>query len=103
MTETTSFVSLDRIKEAYQCIPAIFRDSPQFVSEGLSRQLGCRVLCKVECVDPIRSFKGRGACYFLAREETSPEPIVTASAGNFGQGLAWAARERVQPLVIFAA
>jgi threonine dehydratase len=103
MTQPSSLLSLDRIREAYECIPAIFRDSPQFVSEGLSRQLGCRVLCKVECVNPIRSFKGRGAWYFLAREGTSPEPIVTASAGNFGLGLAYAARERGQRLVIFAA
>jgi threonine dehydratase len=98
-----SSLSLDRIREAYDRIPSVFRDSPQFISESLSGQLGCRVLCKVECVYPIRSFKGRGASYFLAREGPTAEPMVTASAGNFGQGLAYAARERGQRLVIFAA
>jgi len=81
-------------------IPRVVRD---FVSEPLSEQLVCRVLCKVECLNPIRSFKGRGACYFLAREGRTAAPIVVASAGNLGQGLAYAARESSQRLVIFAA
>jgi threonine dehydratase len=98
-----SSLSLDRIREASGLIPAVFRDSPQFVSEPLSRQLGFRVLCKVECINPIRSFKGRGACSFLAREGTTVEPLVTASAGNFGQGLAYAARTCGQRLIVFAA
>jgi threonine dehydratase len=98
-----SCLSLDRIREAYGLIPPIFRDTPQFVGESLGRQPGCRVLCKVECVNPIRSFKGRGAWTFLAREVPTSGPLVSASAGNFGQGLAYAARERKRPLVIFAA
>jgi threonine dehydratase len=98
-----SALSLDRIREASRLIPGVFRDTPQFVSEGLSERLGCRLLCKVECVNPIRSFKGRGACVFLAREGLSDGPMVTASAGNFGQGMAYAARLRGQPLVVFAA
>lgn len=57
----------------------------------------------MECVNPIRSFKGRGAWYFLAREGPSSGPLVTASAGNFGQGLAYAARECGRRLVVFAA
>ena len=34
--------------------------SPQFVHEGLSARLGVPVIVKVETVNPIRSFKGRG-------------------------------------------
>jgi threonine dehydratase len=102
-SDSDSSLSLDRIREAYRLIPAVFRDSPEFVSEPLGRQLNCRVLCKVECINPIRSFKGRGAWYFLAREGPTARPLVTASAGNFGQGLAYAARECSQRLVIFAA
>jgi threonine dehydratase len=102
-SHANSLLSLERIEEAYAWIPRIFRDSPQFVGEGLSRKLGSRILCKVECINPIRSFKGRGAWYFLAREGRSSEPLVAASAGNFGQGLAYAARECGRRLVIFAA
>jgi threonine dehydratase len=103
VSHADSSISVERIGEAYASIPRIFRDSPQFVDEGLGRQLGLRVLCKVECLNPIRSFKGRGAWYLLARRSRSSEPLVTASAGNFGQGLAYAARECGQRLIIFAA
>jgi threonine dehydratase len=98
-----SSLSLERIEDAYALIPRIFRDSPQFVAEGLSRQLGLRLLCKVECINPIRSFKGRGAWNFIVQEGRSHEPLITASAGNFGQGLAYAARACGQRVIIFAA
>jgi threonine dehydratase len=94
---------LDAIHEAAGTIDAVFRDSPQFVAEALSERLGMRLLCKVETVNPIRSFKGRGCDYLLQRLDRSTDPLVTASAGNFGQGLAYAARARGVPVVVFAA
>jgi threonine dehydratase len=96
-------ISLERIREAAEVIDPIFRDTPQFVAESLSERLGMRLLCKVECLNPIRSFKGRGTDYYLHRDGTARGPIVSASAGNFGQGLAYAARRRNRPLIIFAA
>jgi threonine dehydratase len=62
-----------------------------------------RVLCKVETINPIRSFKGRGCDYLVRRLERPSGPLVTASAGNFGQGLAYACRARNLPVVVFAA
>ncbi len=87
-----SLVSLSRIEEAGRLIDPVFRDTPQFVAESLSRRLGVRLLVKVECVNPIRSFKGRGADFLLHTLSGTPETLVAASAGNFGQGLAYAAR-----------
>jgi threonine dehydratase len=52
----------------------------------------------------VRSFKGRGAEYFThTHADSAPRPWVCASAGNFGQGLAYAARKHDIPLVIYAA
>jgi threonine dehydratase len=62
-----------------------------------------RLLVKVETINPIRSFKGRGCDYLIQRLEPSAGPLVTASAGNFGQGLAFAARARGVRVVVFAA
>ena len=64
------------------------------------------VIVKVETVNPIRSFKGRGtwtAVTALAGEgRIGPDrPIVCASAGNFGQGVAYAARALGIPAVVF--
>jgi threonine dehydratase len=44
---------------------------------------------KLETLNPTGSFKVRGALNALLR---SDEPVVTASAGNFGLGIAWAAQ-----------
>lgn len=45
---------------------------------------------KLETLQPTGSFKVRGALNALLR---SDEPVVTASAGNFGLGVAWAAQQ----------
>jgi threonine dehydratase len=44
---------------------------------------------KLETLNPTGSFKVRGALNALL---LSDEPVVTASAGNFGLGIAWAAQ-----------
>jgi threonine dehydratase len=96
-------LDLDSIARASRDIDGVFRNTPQFEAEALGRRLGARVVLKVETVNPIRSFKGRGTDYFLRATADLPKKLVTASAGNFGQGLAWAARARGLSLVVFAA
>jgi threonine dehydratase len=57
---------------------------------------------KLECLQPIGSFKIRGALNAMA--EAPPEAlsrgVVTASAGNMAQGVAWGARERGVPCTV---
>jgi threonine dehydratase len=58
-----------------------------------------RILLKLECLHPIGSFKLRGA-YSAVRAASAAElahGVVTASAGNMAQGLAWVARESDLP------
>ena len=50
----------DDIRSAQPAIAPVFRDSPQFVHEGLSMRLGVPVVVKIETLNPIRAFKGRG-------------------------------------------
>jgi threonine dehydratase len=58
----------------------------------------------VEFVNPIRSFKGRGADYLVQRMgEDAAGGLVCASAGNFGQGMAYACRKAGRSLTVFAA
>jgi threonine dehydratase len=96
-------ISLERIEEAARVIDPVFLHTPQFVDEALSQRLDMRVILKVELVNPIRSFKGRGADYFLYQLAGRPNRLIAASAGNFGQGLAYAARRWQVPVTIFAA
>ena len=94
-------LSLEHIQQAAGMIDSVFLNSPQFRAEPLEKQLECRIVVKVETLNPIRSFKGRGAEYFTAMLEGRPH-LVCATAGNFGQGMAFAARKRGMRLTIFA-
>jgi threonine dehydratase len=63
---------------------------------------GPEILVKVETLNPIGSFKGRGTG-LLARKLDPALTSVCATAGNFGQGLAYAARARGAHVHVFAA
>lgn len=98
-------LSLKRIARAASTIDPVFRGSPQFECEPLSRAIGCRSVLKLETANPIRSFKGRGADFLLSEAEARGErrKLVCASAGNWGQAMAYAARARGRGLVVYAA
>jgi threonine dehydratase len=93
-------LSLQRIVAAAEAIDPAFRDTPQYEAETLQAQLGCRLVVKVETLNPIRSFKARGAQFLVSQMSGSPH-LVCATAGNFGQGMAYAARRRGWPITIF--
>jgi threonine dehydratase len=96
-------IQLERIQAAAQSIDPVFLNSPQFESDSLSADLGFRIVLKVETVNPIRSFKGRGADFWVAGLPANPPNLICASAGNFGQGLAYAGRKRGIPVTVFTA
>jgi threonine dehydratase len=58
-----------------------------------------RILLKLECLHPIGSFKLRGAFSAIraASAQELEHGVVTASAGNMAQGVAWVARESGVP------
>ncbi|MFI9814139.1 threonine ammonia-lyase [Saccharothrix variisporea] len=93
-------IDLDNIARAAEIIDPVFRDTPQYVDEQLCAALGRRVLVKVETTNPLRSFKGRGAD-FLASTLPAGQPVVCASAGNFGQAVAYAGRNHGFPVEVF--
>lgn len=99
---TPSDLSAERIERARREIDPVFSGSAQLLLERTSAALGLRLIAKVEVLNPIRSFKGRGADWFLSQAGVDL-PLVCASAGNFGQGLAWGCRKRGIRLTVFAA
>ena len=93
---------LDRVRGSRRLLPRGLLDTPLVHRPELDEVLGCEALLKNECLGPIRSFKGRGTeLLFTLREMTGP--VVCASAGNFGQGIAWSASARGIPSLVFAA
>ena len=98
----TADLRLENIERAARLIDPVFRNSPQFVDEQLCRALGHRVMVKVETANPIRSFKGRGSD-FLIHDLDPRQKVVCASAGNFGQAIAYSARTRGMAAEVFVA
>jgi threonine dehydratase len=89
------------IARAAQGISAEFLHTPVVAHDDLDTWLGARVFCKVESLGPLRSFKGRGGDWFM-RQRGGAAPVCAASAGNFGQALAYAARAAGAPCTMFA-
>ena len=83
-------------------IDPIFLNTPLLRGTSLDRALDAELFCKVETLNPIRSFKGRGTELLVAHLHDN-RPLVCASAGNFGQGLARAASRRDRLVTVFAA
>src|SRR5262245_53909613 len=93
-------LSIQHIAAASAAIDPVFRDTPQYEAETLREQLGFRVVVKVETLNPICSFKARGPQFLLSQLSGAPH-LVCATAGNFGQGMAYAARKRGWRITIF--
>ena len=94
-------LNMDKIRQAIPLIDPSFLNTPQFISKGLSDHFDCQLTVKIETLNPIRSFKGRGAEMFIS-QAAPDEPIVCASAGNFGQAMAYACQKKKIPLTVFA-
>jgi len=100
-SEAIHRLSLERVELAASVIDPVFMHTPQFICEPLSAELGVRLVLKIETLNPIRSFKGRGADFLVS--QAASNPLVCASAGNFGQAMAYACRKRGIPLTVYAA
>ena len=101
-SDTVRRITLERIEAAARAIDPVFLHTPQWVCEPLGEELGARVALKAETLNPIRSFKGRGADW-LVQNLPSGTLLMCASAGNFGQAMAYACRARAVPLTVYAA
>jgi threonine dehydratase len=77
-------------------------ESPLEEAPRLSRRLGNQVLLKREDLQPVFSFKLRGAYNRIAHlsDAAAARGVVCASAGNHAQGVALAARRRGIPAAI---
>ncbi len=89
------------LARAAQRINPVFLGTPVVRHDDIDAWLGARVSCKVETLGPLRSFKGRGGDWFM-QQRTATGPVCAASAGNFGQALAYAARDAGVPCTMFA-
>ncbi len=87
-------LKLRDIMQAHRRIKPYIRPAPLAQSQALSEQSGANVWLKLECRQPTGSFKVRGATHKMMAlgEAAHSKGVVTASAGNHGLGVAFAAR-----------
>lgn len=97
----THRLAIHRIEEASTKIDPVFLRTPQYSNESLNEALSTTVILKIETLNPLRSFKGRGADFLVSQTATNA-PLICASAGNFGQAMAFACRKRKINLTVYA-
>lgn len=90
----SSFPTLEDVKRAAKTIEGIAYRTPLYRSEYLSRRFDANVFLKLECYQPIRVFKIRGAANKMLRLDRSQRDrgVVAASSGNHGLAVAYVAR-----------
>ena len=87
--------SLDQIREAQNLIYRSMSPTPQYSWPLINQRLGAEAWVKHENHTPVGAFKLRGAIVYatwLKQTQPSLTGVVAATRGNFGQGVAMAAR-----------
>jgi threonine dehydratase len=85
----------EEIAAARRTVYAAMPPTPQYAWPLLAERLGCRVWAKHENHTPAGAFKLRGGLtYFetLARDEPEVRHVISATRGNHGQSVGFAAR-----------
>ena len=86
-------LTLEKFEEASEIVKNVTLETKLMYSEYLSRQTGAKVYLKPENMQFTGAYKVRGAYYKISTlsEEERKKGLITASAGNHAQGVAYAA------------
>ncbi|MFK5210067.1 threonine ammonia-lyase IlvA [Propionibacterium freudenreichii] len=92
MTTTEVSTLAHLVDQAAEGLAGVARVTPLQYNERISSTSGCRVWLKREDLQPVRSYKLRGAYTFISKlsDDEKRAGVICASAGNHGQGVAWA-------------
>ena len=90
----SEMLTLDRFEEASEIVKKVTQETKLVYSEYLSEQTGNKVYLKPENMQFTGAYKVRGAYYKISTltEEERQRGLITASAGNPAQGVAYAAK-----------
>lgn len=90
----SSIPTLADVYRARAVLDPYLARTPLLAPPALAERLGCSVFVKCENLHPTGAFKVRGGLYLLSTlsQEERARGVVTASTGNHGQSIAYAAR-----------
>ena len=87
-------LTLEKFEEASELVKRVTNPTKLIYSDYLSEQTGAKVYLKPENMQYTGAYKIRGAYYKISTltEEERSRGLITASAGNHAQGVAYAAK-----------
>lgn len=87
-------MTLDQFEEAYEVVKEVTSETKLVYSDYFSAQTGNKVYLKPENMQLTGAYKLRGAYYKISTltKEEREKGLITASAGNHAQGVAYAAK-----------
>lgn len=87
-------LTLEKFEEAYNTVQKVVNQTKLIYSDFFSEQSGNKVYLKPENLQVTGAYKIRGAYYKISTlsEEERCKGLITASAGNHAQGVAFAAK-----------
>ncbi|MCH5258685.1 MAG: threonine ammonia-lyase [Lachnospiraceae bacterium] len=87
-------LSLDKFEEAYEVVGEVVSETKLIYSDYFSAQTDNKVYLKPENMQLTGAYKLRGAYYKISTlsEDEREKGLITASAGNHAQGVAYAAK-----------
>ena len=90
----TKELSLDKFEEAYEIVKEVASETKLVYSDYFSAQTGNKIYLKPENMQLTGAYKLRGAYYKISTltPEEREKGLITASAGNHAQGVAYAAK-----------
>ena len=97
--------TLSELENASQVVYAAMPPTPQYAWPLLSVRCGARVVVKHENHTPVGAFKVRGGLVYLdwlARAHPEVRGVITATRGNHGQSVGFAARRQSLRAVVVA-
>lgn len=91
---STKDLTLDKFEEAYEIVKEVASETKLVYSDYFSAQTGNKVYLKPENMQLTGAYKLRGAYYKISTltEAEREKGLITASAGNHAQGVAYAAK-----------
>src|SRR3954463_4703763 len=95
---------LRQLERAHEIVGAAMPPTPAHAWPLLAQRLGAEVVVKHENHTPIGAFKGRGGLVDaerLRRERPGVAGLISATRGNHGQSLAFAAGRYRLPVTIY--
>ncbi len=88
-------LTLENFEEAAEVVKRVTQETKLVYSKYFSEQTGNKVYLKPENMQITGAYKIRGAYYRISKlaKEEQEKGLITASAGNHAQGVAYAAKE----------